>query len=326
MRFVSPLVMALVLGIALQVAGSAQEKDKKKETKKTANVFTDIAEAPIDYWVQGEYAGGGKLAAQVVARGNNKFDVYVLEGGLPGAGWDPKSKKVKIEAKLDPDTGIAAFTGNGFNKGSQIDAKAKTITLMPVEQAVIRLPRIERKSPKIGAKPPEGALILFDGKNADEWKEAKMTGDLLSVPNTSKRSFKDFKLHIEFRTPFQPTAGGQGRGNSGVYLLGREIQVLDSFGLKGDNNECGGLYGLRAPDVNMCYPPLMWQTYDVEFRAGKLDPNTKKQEAARITVMHNGVIIHDNVELKGAPAQGNIHLQNHGNPVVYRNIWILESK
>ena len=142
----------------------------------------------------------------------------------------------------------------------------------------------------------------------------------------SKKSFKNFQLHIEFRTPFEPFAGGQGRGNSGVYLGNKEIQVLDSFGLKGENNECGGIYGDRAPDVNMCLPPLVWQTYDIEHRAGKIDPDTKKQAPPTVTVRHNGVVIHDNVVLKGGSNQCNINLQDHGNPVVYRNIWLVELK
>jgi hypothetical protein len=86
------------------------------------------------------------------------------------------------------------------------------------------------------------------------------------------------------------------------------------------------LYGERAPNVNMCFPPLAWQTYDIEHRAGVVDADTKKQGSPRITVRHNGVLVHDSVELKGASSQGNIHLQNHGNPVVYRNVWLVEIK
>src|SRR5207245_6767207 len=136
-------------------------------------------------------------------------------------------------------------------------------------------------------------------------------GDLLGVPNTTKRKFTNFMLHIEFRTPFEPTKGGQGRGNSGVYVCGREVQVLDSFGLKGDKNECGAIYNERAPDVNMCFPPLVWQTYDIEHRAGAIDLQTKKQGSPRITVRHNGVLVHENFELKGAASKGGINLQDH---------------
>jgi hypothetical protein len=112
-----------------------------------------------------------------------------------------------------------------------------------------------------------------------------------------------------------------------------ELQVLDSFGLSGENNECGGFYSIRQPDVNMCYPPLAWQTYDIDFTAAKYDGD-KKAKNARVTVKHNGVTIHDTIELaRGTPGRlpegpspGGLYLQDHGNPVVYRNIWIVEKK
>ena len=103
-----------------------------------------------------------------------------------------------------------------------------------------------------------------------------------------------------------------------MYLLGTETQMLDSFGLTGEANECGGLYKWKRPDINMCYPPLRWQTYDVEFKA------SENGNPSVMTVKHNGVVIHDNVQLRKRNSQGNIHLQNHSNPVRYRNIWIAE--
>ena len=167
-----------------------------------------------------------------------------------------------------------------------------------------------------------------DGTSADQFDKGQIVeGNLLGATGcVSKHPFGDYSLHIEFRTPFEPFAGGQGRGNSGVYVCGREVQVLDSFGLTGTKNECGAIYDERAPTVNMCLPPLVWQTYEIEHRAGTVDPDTKKAGSPRITVWHNGVMVHENFELKGGASQGNINLQDHSNPVLYRNIWLMELK
>ena len=146
----------------------------------------------------------------------------------------------------------------------------------------------------------------------------------------------NFKRHIEFKTPFMPKARGQGRGNSGVYLQNRyEVQVLDSYGLAGLDNECGGIYKVGRPRVNMCAPPEQWQSYDMTFRAPVYDNEGKKTDKARLTVVHNGVIIHDDIELPGPTGgaldnlesePGGVYLQDHGNPVQYRNIWLAELK
>ena len=111
-----------------------------------------------------------------------------------------------------------------------------------------------------------------------------------------------------------------------------EVQVLDSFGLEGKNNECGGIYSIAEPAVNMCLPPLSWQTYDFEFTAARYNEGGEKIKNARITVRHNGIVIHDDIELTHGtpgrhpegPAPDALFMQDHGNPVVYRNIWLVE--
>jgi hypothetical protein len=197
------------------------------------------------------------------------------------------------------------------------------------------LERVARVSPTMGAKAPEGAVVLFDGTNTDAWNGSGMTEDkLLKEGQDSKRKFGSYHLHLEFMLAYKPKARGQDRGNSGFYNQSRfEVQVLDSFGLEGENNECGGIYSIKAPDLNMCLPPLAWQTYDIDFTAAKFDGSGKKTANAKVTVKHNGVVIHNEVELPQSttaapladgPEPGPLHLQNHGNPVRYRNIWLVE--
>jgi hypothetical protein len=203
------------------------------------------------------------------------------------------------------------------------------------KEKVAELKKVERKSKTLGAQPPKGAIVLFDGNSVDEWENGKLVdGKLLGATNaSSKRKFGDHTLHIEFRTPFMPEASGQGRGNSGVYIQGRyECQVLDSFGLEGEDNECGGIYSIAKPAVNMCYPPLAWQTYDIDFTAARYDDSGKKTKNARVTIKHNGVVIHNDLELTHGtpgnipegPEPASLFLQDHGNPVAYRNIWVVE--
>lgn len=328
--------VALVLALA---GWQLQGGDKQPPKKATNQAFTDVAKAGPDYAIQGEYEGKLKIkdaeekaGAQVVARGDGKFAVLIFKGGLPGAGWD----------------GAAQIAGEAATEGDKVTVKGKGFDGKIVEgkftggggTTSFALRRIERKSHTLGQKAPDKAVVLFDGKNADEWLRGKIVeNDLLSplAPGNivSKKSFKNFHLHLEFRTPFMPFARGQGRGNSGVYLQDRyELQVLDSFGLRGENNECGGFYTLAAPKVNMCLPPLQWQTYDIDFYAARFDADGKRIERAKVTVMHNGVLVHERLELlketpggqKEAETPGPLQLQNHGDPVVYRNIWVVEKK
>lgn len=292
------------------------------------------AEDP-SFTIQGEYffdENGKKVGAQVIALGKNEFRAELFKGGLPGKGWKRGDDQMTFHGMREGDK-ITLKTSNGKSSVT-IDPNGKTMTTSGEVIGDGVLKKIVRKSPTLGAKPPKGATVLFNGKNLDQWKDgARMTKDgLLMEGCTTKPVFGSYQLHIEFRLPYQPEARGQGRGNSGLYNQGKyEVQMLDSFGLKGRNNECGGIYSIADPKVNMCLPPLTWQTYDVTFHAEKYNDEGKRIKPPSITVKHNGVIIHENLVINkkttAAPVKGNtstgpIHLQNHGNPVRYRNIWL----
>lgn len=301
--------------------------------------YTDPAKADADFAYQGEYSGtlsedgnDVKVGVQVIALGGGKFHGVGYRGGLPGDGWD---KEKRVEGDGEVKDGVVTIKGPD---GGYAKITKETATVFnPDEKEIGQLKRITRENPSLGAKPPEGAVVLFDGKNGDAWDGGKVEDGLLAPPVTSKQKFSSHKLHIEFRLPYQPEDRGQARGNSGIYLQGRyEVQMLDSFGLEGKDNECGGIYSVKAPDLNMCLPPLTWQTYDIEYTAAKYDGD-KVVSKPRVTVLHNGVVIHKDVELpsdrnttaapvKAGPEPGPIYLQDHGNPVRYRNIWVVETK
>jgi hypothetical protein len=193
-------------------------------------------------------------------------------------------------------------------------------------------------------EPPKDATVLFDGKDLSKWiykkdgspAQWKMLDDgAMEVHGgdiITRDKFRDFKLHVEFMTPSMPDKHGQARGNSGIYLQDRyEVQVLDSYGLQSKDDDCGSIYKQKAPSVNACKPPGQWQTYDITFHAAKFDASGKKTEGAHVSVVQNGQQIIDNFECTGptgtgAPEgaeAGPIRLQDHGNPVRYRNIWII---
>lgn len=312
--------------LLLLVVGLACAADDKNPA------YTDPKQAGPDFAVQGEYRGqlgGDEWGAQVIALGDGKFDVAGYAGGLPGDGWQRGDKTNKGTGELKGET--AEFKGDDWT--GKLKDGVFSITNKDGEH-VGDLKKVERKSPTLGAKPPAGATILFDGTSADAFENGKIVeGNLLGATDAvSKAKFQDHTLHIEFRTPFMPKSRGQGRGNSGVYIHGRyECQVLDSFGLEGADNECGGIYSINKPIVNACLPPLSWQTYDIEFTAARYEADTKVKNA-RVTIKHNGVLIHDDQELahgtpghiKEGPEPYGIFLQDHGNPVAFRNIWVVE--
>lgn len=188
---------------------------------------------------------------------------------------------------------------------------------------------------------PEDAEVLFNGREVDAWQHPKgaaprwkVEGGVLEVVPRSgsiqtKKRYRDFHFHVEFWLP-PSDKKGQARSNSGVYLQRRyEVQILDSFGQPARANGCGGLYRRKAPDLNACDPPETWQAYDIHFRSPRWKGD-EKVENARLTVVHNGRLIHDDVSVPGktgagrpeGPEPGPILLQDHGNPVRFRNVWI----
>jgi hypothetical protein len=332
------LMFTAVFGACALMAVLPASAATKAEHKAWIDPESALREDP-DFAVQGEFRSAESataMGAQVVALGGGRFDVHVLTGGLPGAGWEPGKSRTVLKGGRKGDR-IECADGSG-----QISAMIAggTLTLTVADGAKHQLARIERRSPTLGAQPPAAAVVLFDGTSADQWENGKVdNGHLLATGCTSKQRFGSYTLHVEFRTPYMPTSRGQQRGNSGIYHSGRwETQILDSFALEGRDNECGGIYSVSKPRLNMCLPPLAWQTYDVQFTAAQFDATGKRTAWPRITVRLNGVLVHDNLELSkdfttAAPfskpldsPEGPIFLQNHGNPVVFRNLWIVPDK
>lgn len=334
---------AVLLGLSLLASSSFLVASrspiaKAADSKGIAAITVEEAKKDPDFAIQGEYVGelgdqDGKQTwgLQIIALGDGKFHAVAFRGGLPGEGWD-KSDKVEVDGSSSG--GAATFKGE---KGTAVVADGVAKITHPEGKSLGELKKVERKSPTLGKQPPAGAVVLFDGKNGDAFTDPKKFVDgLMSQGITSKQKFQDFSLHLEFLLSYMPAARGQGRANSGCYMQGRyEVQILDSFGLSGEDNECGGIYTIKKPAVNMCLPPLQWQTYDVEYTAAKYDADKKKTANAKMTVRHNGVLIHENVELPKAttaapvqegPEPGPIFLQDHGNPIRYRNIWLVEKK
>jgi hypothetical protein len=334
MNSVRLLAVSVLVAVLMSTSGQAAKAPAKS---KAALTWTDPAKATAedpDFSMQGEYGRDRQFepwGVQVVALGNHKFDAYLLAGGLPGLGWTRANARVKMSGKGEGDV-VSLSTADKIHRAR---IEAGKIVVWQRGDIIARLPRIERASPTIGAGAPRGAIVLFDGSSAAAWKNGKVENGLLANSNiTTKETFGSYHLHLEFRTPYKPFARGQGRGNSGVYHQGRyETQVLDAFGLDGKMNETGGIYSIAAPRLNMCLPPLRWQTYDVDFVDAKFDEAGKRVQSATLTVRLNGVEIHHAQTLPKTtasapirnitPEPGPIFIQAHGNPVYYRNIWIV---
>jgi hypothetical protein len=191
----------------------------------------------------------------------------------------------------------------------------------------------------LGTAPPADAVVLFDGSGFDAWdKEWEAVGDAMQVRGgdiRTKQSFASCQLHIEWRSPVMEDRSSQAKGNSGVFLMDRyEIQVLDSHGNRTyADGQAAAMYGYRPPDVNACRPAGEWQSYDILFRAPEFAEDGSVVAPARVTVIHNGVLVHHDQAFLGPTAHRTlptysahgpapIRLQDHGDPVRFRNVWV----
>jgi hypothetical protein len=294
--------------------------DRSQTTKATAKV---IAEGPGYYRVvlQAEPLAPGEPTAQFEVYGVQQGTRVNLFGRANAAHWHGRIAGDSLVA--DP-----GYYGMG-----------------------IELKKVTRKSPNEELQPPSGAVVLlpFNPGTAPDtsawrggsWKPLE-DGSLQCNPGKgsiySKQSFGDIKLHLEFWLPLMADSFGQGRANSGVIINNMyEVQVLDSFGLVPSMGDCAAIYDQTRPRVNANFPPEHWQTYDITFHAPRMNADGTVQEKARVTVELNGVKVQDNVAIDGATAAGHepgkppvnaatgpLQLQDHGNRVRYRNVWLVE--
>ena len=283
--------------------------------------------------------------AEVIPLGNNEYFINVMENftsraeKIATAQGRLENGKVVFENEI-----IQAVIANDSLQGQ---------LLFRDRWLEFKLARIERLSPTMGAVPTDNAIVLFDGSGFDEWIGAggqPVKWDIVngneaevvpSGPNirpkhdiNTKREFSGLFLHLEFKLSLMAESRGQQRANSGVIFEGLgEIQILDSYGLEGTWSECGAIYRNSPPKVNMCLPPLTWQTFDIIFHTPGYDENGQRIKHGEITVFHNGKRIHYKYPLKGGPDQldagqtgfpVSFRLQDHQDVLWFRNIWAVD--
>jgi hypothetical protein len=319
-----------------------------------AGIGSTAYAAPIEAQVQGLYegvasdsTGDTKIEARLVAQGNGNYSVFIRQPDCKG------NVRAELAAETTSQRVILAGKAAGVEwKGIYLDG---AIQGTYGHDGKFQASRVERKSPTLGKQPPQAAIVLLNGKDfseivqasGTEWDMAKLEvgkDGSIQIPkggmNSRRTILGSFDEHVEFQIPLMPTAHGQGRGNSGVFLPNHdEVQVLDSFGeVTYTGGGCGGLYCYKDPDAMetveslkgnpeckftlASLPPLTWQTYDIEYRVGS---NGGKPQ---VTVYHNGIKIHDKADLRSPPdvpesPTGKLHFQDHGNPVRFRNIWVV---
>lgn len=323
-----------------------------------ADYVPPLSATVLTQWqIQGEYYGaaedGGKLGAWLVANGDDSYTVVFLPGGLltlPGqeyggwnrAGWDRSAFSGK---GLLNGTSFAVNTPSNYQAAAIIGSEeTRTITGASPTGSAFALHRVVRNSPTHGLKPKTAwgpATLWFDsvtgqadlGKWAPKDNAVQLSRNYLYRGIQTRDPHATGLLHIEFQGCFNPTASGQGRSNSGIYMQNLyEVQVLDSFGSGAAIDDFGALYAVRPPLVNAALPPLTWHTYDIYFTPRSSGGWGDPEGAAFMTVYANGVLVQDSTPIINHVAAGiagdpllpaPLYLQNHGNEVVYNNIWFI---
>ncbi len=250
------------------------------------------------------------------------------------------------------------FDVNGYKGEVKADGTIIVTGNRDKKDFVMTLKKFDRKIPTMGKSAPRGASILIGAGNMSEWANSdgsecawKILGDVVEIPSEvavagkkkknhtifSKKAFGSFALHLEFKLPESYHKGWGNRGNSGLYIGETELQIIDSFAGIGTWNECGALYKFMPPKVNAALPPEVWQAYDVEYTAAKFE-NGKLIAYPRISVWHNGIKIHDDIEITQATDHSQLRaesykftsekeklsLQDHNDSLQFRNMWIQE--
>jgi hypothetical protein len=367
-------VVALTLCILAALPGEIPAQTLDKAAEAAAIKLFDAQSIGVELKLQGEYVGKDEQKAvgvQVVARGDKAFHALVLEGGLPGDGWDGGPYGVLESGSLSE--GRAEFQSlTDDATGAVLDENGLSLKR---GDRTLQLKRVDRKSKTLGLQPPAGAVVLFGGSNPnlEAFEERKdiegqtmpmmFQGNMMAGAVT-KRRFRDYLLHVEFMTGWEPQNIPWRRADAGIYMLSRyEVAIGDSFGFDFDLSGatspirpkflkypnapskfhevkqriaprvCGSVFTYQSKVPNACLPPLVWQTLDIEFKAPRFDDDGKKTSKALVSAKLNGHETVERLEVNGPTphgfkgpetSDGPIWFEAFGRRVLYRNIWVVE--